>query len=575
MKSSRVADAILLSIVISCVYSAANSQTPKERPSILDGNPNTDGAATAIAKPPKHVVRPKDPDQTGCDGYGQMLDKGDGLNTTAVGWYAGGNRLRGRPYSTGGVAACDRAIETQTNWYPQHWRRKVSLFQSRALHNIHFGDLKAAAGDIVAADAAVIEFDPFHNRSQRLNTRFIEAYLLMEMGDRQAGQEAALLAWRTRPYARQSVDMALAAIGPDGDNHNILTLLKAKGRLDPNKSALPFLYEFENGRFAEALEFADEIVPIRSTPPDRDSFEKMMFYEENIPLNDIKFWVEILGRKAYALQALGQSAAADTVLSDLEHRFSTSSLPPLTLPKKPTRLETMRAATRNRINSEISSAIPGSIEDWRSIVLARRLALEKAGTRQEKTGRFPFQLKAMGYASIELAAASAGKPAERITPTQIHRFLALPEHSVEDMFSILLDGEIVKRVHPVPSLENEKFNWSECGEYINKKPNVFCHRTRDATLATTEEWALLKAAVSAQKKGSAYFSISRRIDIQHSIIYSANYMPSGPMPFGFSTQITISDRPGIQPDNVCWRCISPNEIEDSLKPIYVQKPGVR
>jgi hypothetical protein len=143
------------------------------------------------------------------------------------------------------------------------------------------------------------------------------------------------------------------------------------------------------------------------------------------------------------------------------------------------------------------------------------------------------------------------------------------------MFSLMLDGENLTRAHPISTLEGEKFKWARCGERIDKNPDLFCHWTADATLANTEEWAILKAATFAGKSGISLFSISNRIDIKHSVIYSANYMPTGPIHQGYSTQLSISAGTEDQSNNNCWRCISPTDVEDSLKPIYIRESGTR
>jgi|CXWL01.1.fsa_nt_gi hypothetical protein len=532
-------------------------------------------AAQAVDPPPPPAQSAGVPaDFPNCDGFGPVTRVGDGMSQVGTGfWVAGGDRVRRAPAARGGVESCTRALQRLQAELPQFWLRRVSLLQARALHRLSDKDFAGALADLVEADQAVRDpSDVYYLRSMGINTDLIRAFALIQNGDRAGGEALAVSAWRRRLFSREVIGAALAIIGPEGDQANLDQLLHAAGRVDPSYSGLSFRYAFETGRYGEALERFAEIVPPTPIEDQTHDLRTRLYRQEHHRARSELFLLNLAGQRAYALAAIGRGDEALAVLGEAQARLDAATPAPEPLPARPSNRDRIFRAVREQANLEIQSTAPTIRDVWAGMTAARLAAgegrVDEARNLIEELPAYPPSyaivdiFSAMHADQAQIEAVRGGLPADRF---------GLPESQVRVLFTRLLDAETAERADSrmgtVESLFTSR-GFRErggCEERRQAEPLVnICYKGVEATLAVTEERALLRAAARARENGGR-LRIESREDIRHSLVSTMYGVPMNQTQAGFESSLIVRF---FGPEVACARCLSAGEIETALAGIY-------
>lgn len=576
-RRARVALATLAGLA--CLAHSATAQEG-QAPSV-EGAAAKPAAAVAVDPPPAPplAVQNNLAAVLQCDGYAEFRRSGDGITRQGAGIFTvAGDRLRRRPNFQNGVAYCDQAIARLDAEFPQFWMRKVSLTQSRAVHRLVAGDAAGALVDLDAADAAAAEPQNAHYlRSLGANTGFIRGFALIRTGDRAAGEGAVLATLGQRQFSRDAVTAAVVAVGPEATQATMDQLLRAAGRLDPSRSNALFLYLFETGRYAEALEVFPGLkppVPIHNQTYD---VRTQLQNAENQRASDEFFWQQTLGRKAFALAALGRAEEARAVLAETEARLEAATPEPAPLPPEPTNRDRIQRVVQEQANLDIRTRAPPIRQAWSGLTEARIAAGEGRAADARRAiadlSGLPITYAVLDVyrtanpRAADVSALESGLPRDR---------LGLPTHDPRLLLMQLLDAEDVARASARVGALDRIFMSRDgaarggCNENQSDvhEPSwvLVCFRGFDATLAITEERALLRAANRGAERGATHFIIEWRFDIQHSVVNTMYGVTMSEQQTGFESRLQVRYLTEAPAD--CWRCISVAEVQSALGPVY-------
>jgi tetratricopeptide (TPR) repeat protein len=506
-----------------------------------------------------------------CDGYRPPSGNNDGMSSSGGFWLGPGDRVRRTPNLRTGLEACTRALST-LDGFPNAWLRRVSILQSRAIHRLNQGDLPGALEDLDLADAAAAEpQDPFYLRSLAINTNLIRAYALVEGGDQAAAEALVMTTWAQRPYSIEVVGAALTIVGEEASQENLDRLMRAAGQIDPSLSGLIFKHEFETGRFEAALaDYTEIVAPMRNG--DRGvgvSRTEMIVHAEQQRIRMELFLISVMGQKAYALAALGRNEEARAALEVARARIAQATSPGMSA--SPGTVEYVRLMARQRSNQEIQSHAPTIRDAWAKLVEARIAASE--GRFEDARAAFEGVDVLPSYAVVDLMVAahadeaSIAEARQTLPPAR----LGLADRNPETMFSWLLDAETFDRTTNRLSFMDALLGDGTAGDRDCEQgvqgagQTKVCYSAFDATLAVTQERALLRAAARAARRGGR-FRIEQREDIQHAIV--GGY--GGQTQDGFETSLTIRF---FDADDTCARCISAADVQATLASIYNSSPA--
>jgi len=512
-----------------------------------------------------------------CDGYGNMEQGADGITQLGSGfWEAPGSRIRSTPrLGQAGINSCSRALAILDEQYPENWMRKVSLLQARAMHYLSDKKVELALADLDAAEAAVrAPSDVFYRRALGLNTQLIRAFALAQADRRQDAEALALKAFSERPYVRGAGLAALTAVGPGGSPEAISQLLSAAGRIHPNLSELQFKQMFETGRYEEAIAIAETLkapVPVRDQTYDQRA---NMLAAESKRAEEANFWVDIMGRKAFAYAALGREAEAQAALADAARRIDAAKVTPTTLPAKPSTDDRMRQAVQVQVNREIETKAPPVQKFWTSLVKAQlaKNAGDTAGVAAAMEG-----VELESATSVFFALGAKDKSGEELAQHEVVKAIAvgLPPPTAAMLFEFLLDAETPTRAQQtLLGLDGlfasaEQKERGDCSEgRTDDGLESLCFKGVEATNAITEERVLLRAAEKTLAQGATHFIIERRRDIQHSTVMTNYSVVVAQHEMGFESRIDIRMLKADEVGPTCWRCISASEVQALLAPVY-------
>lgn len=508
-----------------------------------------------------------------CDGYGGVSTVGDGMTEQATGWFVvGGDRVRRAPQFRGGVDACTRALQT-IEAFPESWLRRVSLLQSRAIHRLIENDYAGAFSDLDLADQAGADRqDPFYLRSLNINTNLIRALAHVQSGDQAAGEALAMATWERRPYSREMIGAATLIIGPGGATENVDRILRAASQMDPSFSESAFRYMFETGRFETALALVEEVLPPQAVNDYDPALRTRVQRAEAQRVQDELFRLDLAGRHAYALAALARYDEARAILAGARQRIETAVAETAPLPREPNERDVMVRSMRDQYNAQIQSRAPLVRDVWASVVEARIAAgegrVDEARAAYEAMSTVP-----PSYAVIDLMRAAGVEPSrvqarENTLPATR---LGFPRRDARTLFGLLLDAETRSRSDSRLDALSGLFTTSSyrdrggCRERRQRDGTVnICYKGVEATLAVTEERALLRVAERAAEHGDR-FRIERRDDIRHSIASTMYGMTMSVTQAGYETSLFVRFVPEGEE---CWRCISASEVQTSLASIY-------
>jgi hypothetical protein len=542
----------------------------------------TSAAAQAVDPPPE-PPKPEPAqaeagwaDYQNCDGYGPITRVGDGMTEQATGWFvAGGDRVRRTPSFRDGVGACTRALAGLDAVAPDAWQRRVSLLQARAAHRLDSRDAPGALADLDLADqAAVDRTDPYYFRSLGINTDMVRAFALAQNGDTAAGEALAMTAWARRPFSREVTTAAILVVGPKGNVENVDRLVRGASRLDPSLSGMVFRYHFESGRFDTALAAFDEVVapvPIQDQTFDlRANLERA----EQQRARDEIFWLDMAARRAYALAALGRNDEARTVWAAARTRLEGATPAPDPLPARPSNRDRILNVAREQANLQIQTSATPLRDGWDGLIQAR-LAANEGRTAEGNAIFQALDRLPPSYAVVDLMAALNASAAdiEQISQSLPGARFGFPSGNVRTVFGWLLDAETQTRAASGMASLDALFasrsarDRGGCTERRQDDGTVnLCYKGLQATLAVTEERALLRAAARAAENGGR-FRIERRDDIQHSIVSTMYGVPMSESQAGFESSLFIRFIPA---DQTCDRCLNAADVQAALADVYAQ-----
>lgn len=511
-----------------------------------------------------------------CDGFGPMTRLGDGMTEEASGFFVtgGGDRVRSFLPSGDPIGACTRVVDLSATEFPNQWMRRVSLLQSRALHRLNERDFDGALADLDLADQAALEpADPFYRRSLNINTNLIRAFVLIENGHRDAGETLAMETWARRPYSREVTIMALMVVGQDGEAQNIETLINGLSRLDPRYSDFPFFYHFNSGRFEQALAYHSGVVVVPPIQTEVPSARVQIMEDDMLRARNEVFWLEMNGRRAYALAALGRLDEARAALAEADVHLANATPPPEPPDRDVSRQEQYERSARLASNRFIETNAPPLRDAWAAIVAARIAAAE--GRLEEARSALPgLQARQAGYAMVELLEATGADDQTVLAMRRqvVVENLEFPLRTVPRFLGMLLDGETRTRAASQMDALSAVFALGTHGRggCSERRPHDgtrrVCYAGVEATLAVTEERALLRAAARAADEGGR-FRIDRRNDIRHSVINTSYGIAMSESQMGFETVLFIRSIPAGEE---CPRCIVISEVEAALSDVYAQ-----
>ncbi len=521
------------------------------------------------------LAQPVAGDFQNCDGFGAVTRVGDGISEHATGfWVAGGDRVRRTPSFRGGVDSCTRALQAMEA-FPESWMRRVSLLQARALHRLVGNDADGAIADLDLADQAAADpQNAYYLRSLNINTNLIRALALTQSGDRAAGEALAMATWARRPFSREVIGAAIGIVGVEGDTQNVDTLLRAAGRMDPSNSDFTFRYKFETGRFEAALADYPEIVaPVPIHDQTSDLRTNLQRREERRAQTEL-FWLNAAGHKAYALAALGRSDEARAILAEAHARLDRATPAPQPLPARPSDRDRILQVVREQSNLRIQTGAPAIRDSWAGMVEARIAAsdgrVEEARSTLDALTSIP-----PSYALVDLLAALHADDAtvEAARQALPARRLGLPDRNPRTLFSMLLDAETqtraASRMNSVDAMFTSRGfrDRGGCEERAQDDGTVnICYKGVDATMAVTEERALLRVVARATENGGR-FRIERRTDIRHSIVSTMYGVPMSEAQAGFETSLFVRFFPVGE---ACERCLLAADVQASLAGVYAQ-----
>jgi tetratricopeptide (TPR) repeat protein len=512
-----------------------------------------------------------------CDGHGDVQGSGDGMTQQGLNiWSVGGDRIRRRPTFSHGVEYCTRALARIDGEFPQHWMRRVSLLQARALHRLLVDDHAGAAVDLDAAAAGATAGDAYFQRSLGFNAGVIRAFGLVKAGDRTGGEALAMEMHARRPYSREAVNAVLLAVGPDAEPRHIETLLRAAGRLDPSRSRALYTYLFESGRYEDALRAYGELKSPRPIYDQTYDLRTQIQNHQQRRVIDEIFWQHSLGMRAFALAALNCTEEARAALNEAQTRLAAATPPPEPLPppRRTSNEDIIRHTVHEQTNLEIESRAPPIREGWAALVEARIAA----GEGRVEDARAAIRDKRLPTSAALIDLAHALDPTSERRPASA-ALLGLPAHDERLLFMQLVDAETARRIEGGVSVLDRAFVSSDfdwrggCEENNRNRVDgliAVCAASRDATPQVTEERALLRAATRAMDAGHTHFVIDSRLDIHHTIVSTMYGVPMNQSQGGFESRLDVRFMSG--PPDDCWRCFDAAEVRAQLQPIYGEVP---
>lgn len=519
-----------------------------------------------------------------CDGYGEPTKSGDGMATygATMGIFMGsGDRRRVAPtFGSNGIAACDASlIKLQT--FPDYWMRRVSLFRARAIHRLATNDFESTFADLDAAQSAAVGgSDPLYQRSLGLGIDLIRAMALRRSGDQVGGEALAARSFEKRPYSRQTAFATLTAMGPEASFEKTSSVLHQLARIDPSMTGELSRETFEHGRFAEVLQLYPGLTPPVKLGDEPIQFRQRLLLEQENRATAEAFWAEMLGRKAYALAALGQPGEARATIDEARHRMARATPPAPPLPANPKTEDMTRNAVYEQSNLKIRTTVPAIIDEWAFLVEARALLSERkyreaVAWLNSRTQHLPGT-----WASIDLIEAlgvQAPVP-ERPDSTPFRASLSkLRQDSfgpeLTALFTTLPETETSKRLPPYRPSGGGLIRGID--GYKETKPQdrsgaILNFYGPDATLATMEEAALLRVAELAAEAGSSVMIVTARKDIERTTINTMYGSPIASFPSGYETQLDVKFiNPGaVNPNTPSWRLIDVGAVRATLGPSY-------
>lgn len=503
---------------------------------------------------------------------------GDGMSVAVGGlWVPQSDRVRRPPILGKAMDNCSAAIALIDRAYPTFQLRKVSLLQSRAAHKIASDDISGAFEDLEAAKAVFPNSkDEFYLRSLDVNTDLIRVYALIEAGRIGEAEAVARGIIARRPFVRTISAAIFYAFGDKGSQKFNDEILANIVKYHPNSTMDQFTYHFETGRFADALALYDSIAILRTVQQVEGGQREADQATENARVHAVAHRFMSMCKRAYALAAVQRNSEAEAAFKEAQDYLAQELTDPPTPPPDAKRQDILRAVTIQQANLSVRTQIQPIQTAWANLIQAR--VASNRGARSEAVSLLvDSESHLPGFAFTDawraVGQSSDNDPRPPLSDDYNARLLGLEARSLKDLFAVLLDAETAVRGAAKVSILERPFMSREAAERggcAEKPPEGdighACFNGYDATLAVTEERALLRAASMSLADQKPYFVVTKRNDVRSSVIVT-NYGVRGPeQQLGFTTTIEFEKRGS---NENCTRCIDAAEVKRVLEPIYL------
>lgn len=230
-----------------------------------------------------------------------------------------------RGFGMGGIAACERAL-VDPLLDPAFWRRRATLLQGRAIHELAVGNGKAALATLDEADAVFTrnETSPASAAFTLIND-LLRARIHYQNGARD--QADALLAGieRQRAFAPGIVRAAGATRLMFATSMlERIDLLRSQAALNPQSLRLLMILALQTGRFDDAVSLSSQIS--FDLPRQRGGWT--LVGGEDLPYERIGERAFFSGARAYALLATGKQAESAAAFAAARAEIEAASQPP-------------------------------------------------------------------------------------------------------------------------------------------------------------------------------------------------------------------------------------------------------
>jgi hypothetical protein len=508
----------------------------------------------------------------GMTGQGGVLD---GLAGRANLWSA--DRDSRRPsvnYSHAGIESCNESLG-DSRLLPAFALRRAHLLQARALHRFAGNDRAVALADLDAADSA-IGGDAFGRRSLGVADALLRAYLLLISGDRAAAAERAEAARASRPW---DPDVGVAAVriqfAPSGDWDAYRAHLRDLSRIEPSAIATLFALAVTRGAFDEAVLLYPQIR--FEVPREHGGYVIQNLLERR--LQTVARQLQVQGAYAYALAATGEHARALTTIAEARSDLAALSLPP--------QGQMTNAEERDRAAfAEMAPMVAATLDRFERLIRMRIQVAE--GNVQPVLAEFLSHPPEPDGATLDLVRAmSASSESMR---RQLAPAIAEGERRIAadiDGARLLPLGELV-RLLPDPESEEQTpaFARGSNGllgerEGFGTRPSriegaqTLTYTSRRGSLATANEFALLRAAQLAREGGHRGFVVLSRQGFRRALDRTIRGVAIARQANGQVVEIDVVfvDPAQLPPAYAAapWRVADAEAVWNGLSPVYVRQ----
>lgn len=483
----------------------------------------------------------------------------------------------------GGIQACDAALANPL-LIDVYWRRRASLLQGKALHQLGAKDNAGALATLDQADALLAQkHDAAMDRTLGLGNQVLRAVALYR--DNHADQAEAVLARvdAARPYS-------LSVAGATGGVRMIFNysradhtrLMRDRVRLDPHMLHTLFWLSLDFGEFEDALGYADALT--FDLPRTHGGWTLIGDAERQYDL--IKKRATVAGARAYALSALGRDDEALKVMTAAKGDVDDAMQPPP--PPAPGDKPSKRVQADYDARKAAGEKALTALTDWANAIRIRQLAAKTAFTDVETLGPPPGGDAVIVRADI----LRQFKPANLAEASVIQGLITKIEDGddLDRRKALAMNlNELARTLpHPgdadsPPKMRGEGLNlWRTNLEGYAvasaEDPALFNVRFSglNAPKAALEEAAMLIAAREAQKRGKDGFILEAVQRISRSLTtYSLyGYRPSGSTPAGYEVRYLVRpvDIASLPPEQLKLRVIKVADVLGALQSLYPMQP---
>lgn len=528
--------------------------------------------------------QPVEPAFNQCDHYGTPRPpKPDETPKPAWQWgdfYNG--QVTAAAYGQSGIQACDAALANPL-LIDAYWRRRASLLQARALHQLGAKDNAGALATLDQADALLAQkHDPAMDRTLGLGNQVLRAVALYR--DKHTDQAEALLAKvdASRPYS-------LTVAGATGGVRMIFNysradhtrLMRDRVRLDPHMLHTLFWLSLDFGEFEDALTYADALT---FDLPRSHGGWTLVGGDRQYDL--IEQRATTAGGRAYALSALGRDDEALKVMTAAKGDVDDAMQPPPP-PADGAKLSKRVQADYDARKAAGQKALT-ALTDWANAIRIRQLAAKTAFSDVSAIGQ-PLGGDAV---IVRTDILRQFKPINLAEASAIQALITKIEDGddVDRRKALAMNLNELARTLPgasdadsLPKMRGEGLNiWRTNLEGYAiasaEDPALFNVRFSglSAPKAALEEAAVLIAAREAQKRGKDGFILEAVQRISRSLTtYSLySYRPSGSSPAGYEVRYLVRpvDVATLTPEQAKLRVIRVADVLGALQDVYPMQP---